>query len=281
MILVVKDMKYRVAGRVLKGTSVTHYLLIREDGKQDIVSRDRAIWLISNGLIENMRIQVLSDSDIIIRGKGVNLNNLPVYDKDKLTGKASVETLYKINRRIMRGARCIGYEVVTSDNKVLKLSKDDVYKLSNNRLVTNAEVKTLTENGVKKQIIRGVGCNLLNLDVIILSENNRVIDKNSKTKEVTLRTILMKNDGLLENTKTKEIQKFKSGDFLVVGVSGNIVVISKEKIINEFIVDKSTNIATCDSILDNIEKYTIRVYGGSKIEINKDKIKKWTIIRKK
>ena len=131
---------YSVTGRYMDGQKLIGYHLVGEDGSQAQVSKEQVIWLIGKGAISNMRLQIGTNKEIIIRGKGVNLNNLPVFDQGKqqfrntdasqaaANSKVSVARSnvsdanpmgqYKILKRIMYKNNCLGYEVVDHSGKV-------------------------------------------------------------------------------------------------------------------------------------------------------------------
>ena len=71
---------YSVTGRYMDGQKLVAYHLVGEDGSQAQEGKERVIWLIGKGVITNMRLQSGTNGEVIIRGKGVNLNNLPVFD---------------------------------------------------------------------------------------------------------------------------------------------------------------------------------------------------------
>ena len=74
---------YNVTGRYMDGQRLVAYHLVGEDGSQAKEPKERVIILIQQGLISNMRLQVGANGEAIIRGKKINLNNLPVYDEGK------------------------------------------------------------------------------------------------------------------------------------------------------------------------------------------------------
>ena len=117
---------YRVVGRYMDGKEILGYHFIGSDNSDIQLNKERTIYMIGKGLIENMRIQTVN-GEIIIRGKGINLNKLPVYDEGKNeyrnTGASRVAASssvhgkntsirnnmaqYKVTKRIMQKNNCI------------------------------------------------------------------------------------------------------------------------------------------------------------------------------
>ena len=118
---------YRVVGRYMRGKETTGYHFIGSDDSSVQLNKERTIYMIGKGLIENMRIQTDGD-EIVIRGKGINLLSLPVYDESKqdfrnnsasqLVANSNVQpkntsinnnmAQYTIIKRIMSKNNCIG-----------------------------------------------------------------------------------------------------------------------------------------------------------------------------
>ena len=83
--MLANNMKYKATGRYMDGKNLIgyHIVAIDDESIQARETRDRIIYLTSRGCIVNMRLQKDDKGDIIIRGKGTNLNNLPVFDIGK------------------------------------------------------------------------------------------------------------------------------------------------------------------------------------------------------
>ena len=140
-----KNEVYRVTGRYMSGSEVDSYHLVSNTGKVLIANKAKAILLISRGLVENMRVQY-SGADVIIRGKGVNLNTLPIFDLNKeafrnngampqvgstsKTAKQNPLSQYKITKRIMYKTSCIGYMLIDTTGHERKVTKAQAHKLA-------------------------------------------------------------------------------------------------------------------------------------------------------
>ena len=106
---------YNVTGRYMSGTEVTAYHLVDNNGGYIVASKEKTIYLAGRNLINNMRVQTSGD-DVIIRGRGINLNQLPVYDTNKSTYRNTQNTssnytnlsMLKITKRVMYKNSCVG-----------------------------------------------------------------------------------------------------------------------------------------------------------------------------
>ena len=132
---------FNVTGRYMDGPQVVGYQLVGTDGSQLQVNNDRVIYMIGRGEIENMRIQY-SNGNVIPRGKGINLQKLPIFDVNKnsfrgneaqqkaasMTNKSDFNTMGQqtITKRIMRGRRVEGYVLTDFQGKEKKLPRSKV-----------------------------------------------------------------------------------------------------------------------------------------------------------
>lgn len=294
---------YRVTGRYMDGQKIVGYHLVGEDGSQAQETKDRVIYLIGKGLISNMRIQIGSDKEIIIRGKGINLNNLPVFDSGKnqfrhngvsqqaantnvSTTKSSVSDAnpmgqYEIVKRIMMKNKCLGYEVQDRSGHVSRKKREEVIKLATQKLLSNAVAQRYTkpEDGSVAIILRGVGCDLAKLPILIVDDNGKIVDPLTDKSSVTIRGAYMKHSGMLRDTESNTHTNFKCGDFIICGINGKISIKSKEQIAQEYKQDTSTNIAVCDDYLTSIGSYYIEIFGSKTVQVTPAMIKKWTILK--
>lgn len=151
-----RSITYKVAWLIKKGTQTFGYHLIGQNGDEKDITDTYAAVMISRGLIENMSIQQ-NGNDIIIRGKGVNLKRLPVYDlntnqfRDK-DGQVLQEmnNAYKnanqnldqisIIKRILNGRSCIGYICQDNQNRTKQFTRDQVIQLALENHIKNVRV---------------------------------------------------------------------------------------------------------------------------------------------
>ena len=294
---------YRVTGRYMDGQKIVGYHLVGEDESQSQESKDRVIWLIGRGIITNMRVQVGADGEVIIRGKGVNLNNLPVYDlvKDKYrntsvsqeAANSNVPTSkydnsaagqmgqYKIVRRIMLKNKCLGYEVQDYTGTVTRKKRSQVLNLATQRLISNAIVQKYQKSpeSAPELVLRGVGCDLSKLPVLIMGEDGKIIDPSSKDTKLTVRAVYMKHSGILYDTSLNKKMPFKAGDFIIYNANSAIDIVSADDIKREYDIDKKLNYAVCDDYLSMAKKYYIEVFGSKPIQLTEQMIKKWVVLK--
>lgn len=298
--------KYRVTGRYMDGKNLVGYHIVAVDDEsiQSRETRDRIIYLIGHGNIVNMRTQRDENGNIIIRGKETNLNNLPVYDigKDKYRNTdisqqaanshvnvskkieyANAMGQYRITKRVMFKNNCIGYEIVDYSGKTYRKNRDTIIKLASQRLIANATVQRYNEPGKAETrfIIRGADCDLSKLPILISDEKGNITDPKVNSKGLNIRVAFMKNSGILrENTTGRDI-KFKAGDFIVCNADGSLAIVSKEDLANRCTKDSEASSAICDNYLNNVNSYSIEIFGMKPVPMSPKMIKNWVIMRNK
>lgn len=291
---------YRVTGRYMEGQKLIGYHLVGEDGSQAQETKERVIWLIGKGIISNMRVQLGADREIIIRGKGINLNKLPVFDQAKQqfrnneisqsaanskvnVNRSQVDSInqmgqYTITRRIMYKNQCLGYEVVDYSGRKSRMSKAQINNLAIQKLISNAIAhKTFSsETGEARVVLRGVGIELRNLPYLIVTDNGQVIDPSTETK-TSVRSAYLKQSGMLKNNSTGEVVPFRAGDYAVCGVNGNITIKGKLDMEKSYSKGSELSSAICDDyIIDN--QYSIELFGAKPVGITSNMIKSWVIL---
>lgn len=187
--LTTNGIKYSVVGRYMRGSTVSGYHLVGDDGSQAQVTKNQLIRLVDQGFVGNCRVQMCNDSPLL-RGKGIKLNDLPVYDenKQKLKGAESINGVKPrtndpnavfgqlvIKKRIMYGSSCIGYVVANVANIEKRLSRAKVIELAAERQIGNARIQRDND----KILLRGVGIALDKLPVIYVDSNGKDIDKSA------------------------------------------------------------------------------------------------------
>lgn len=294
---------YRVTGRYMDGQKVIGYHLVGEDGSQAQESRDRVIWLIGKGVITNMRVQLGADGEAILRGKGINLNNLPVYDpnKDKYRNtessqqaansgvsvrKSSVAGVspmgqYTITHRIMIKNKCLGYQLIDYSGAVTRKKRDEVIKLAIQKLISNAVVQRYTKPETNKPelILRGVNCELSKLPILVVSDNGKIVDPTKNKDGFTVRSAYMKHSGIIHDTVNNIRIPFKAGDFVICEANGAIII--KDRLSVEKLYKKDTESAQafCDDYLDTASNCYIELFGSKPIQLTKAMIKSWIILK--
>lgn len=294
---------YRVTGRYMDGQKVIGYHLVGEDGSQAQESRDRVIWLIGKGVITNMRVQLGADGEAILRGKGINLNNLPVYDpnKDKYRNtessqqaansgvsvrKSSVAGVspmgqYTITHRIMIKNKCLGYQLIDYSGAVTRKKRDEVIKLAIQKLISNAVVQRYTKPETNKPelILRGVNCELSKLPILVVSDNGKIVDPTKNKDGFTVRSAYMKHSGIIHDTVNNIRIPFKAGDFIICEANGAIII--KDRLSVEKLYKKDTESAQafCDDYLDTASNCYIELFGSKPIQLTKTMIKSWIILK--
>lgn len=299
------NIMYNVTGRYMDGQKILAYHLVGEDGSQACETKERIIYLIGKGIIANMRTQKGPDGKLIIRGKGINLNTLPVYDNNKnkyrdnglsqaaqnsqvsiaksTTPNISQMGQYRIVRRIMFKKRCLGYEVQDYSNSVKRFSREKVIDLAIQKLISNAVANKVTikdENGQPKiqVVLRGVGCNLNDLPMLLCDSKGNIIDPSKNMDKLAVRGSKIKRSGIIKDNQSNKTIQFRAGDFIICDPSGSICVKPEVDIVGRYDVANQNEHAVCDDYLDNTIKYSIEIFGGKPIQMNPNIVKGWTVM---
>lgn len=293
---------YSVVGRYMDGQKVIGYHLVGEDGSQAQESKERVIRLINKGTITNMRIQVGTDKEPILRGKGINLNNLPVYDQGKQqfrkTGisqtvvNSAVNVNKKIDginpmgqcrilRRVMYKTQCLGYEIQYYSGEIKRKSRQQVINLAVERLISNAVAQKCTRPGsnTPEIILRGVGCDLKKLPILIVNEQGKIVDPLADKSKLTVRSVYLKHAGVLRNKMNGKDKQFNAGDFIICNPDGSMDIQSRDYVNKVYKQDHERNNAICDDYLNNASSYCIEMFGGKPIDLSEKMIKSWAILK--
>lgn len=192
------NLKYRITGRYMDGASVVAYHITGSNGDERRVSREMLTYYIGRNMVINAKCQPGTEGQIIIRGVGMNLNDLPVMNIRTGEVKAShggrsldsviqrngaKKSQFEIISRIYNGNKNIGYVLRSSNGTERKLDRDTVLKLASNGMISNAQ----TSRDGEELILRGVGCQLDTLPRINLSTGAsrgiEVVDDRQPVKE--------------------------------------------------------------------------------------------------
>lgn len=295
---------YNVTGRYMDGQRLVAYHLVGEDGSQAKEPKERVIILIQQGLISNMRLQVGANGEAIIRGKKINLNNLPVYDEGKQqfrhddisqsaanssvsVKKSTVDNAnpmgqYRILKRIMMKNKCLGYEIQDMSGKITRKKRDDVVKLATQKLIGNAVANRYNgEDGKLHIVLRGVDCDLAKLPMLIVNEQGKIVDPTKDDSAITVRCAYMKHGGTIHDIIRKRDINFKFGEYIICGINGDIAIKSKEEVAKIYSIDKVSQSAICDDYLDNVKNYYIEIFGSKTVQMTPNMVMSWAIMKPK
>lgn len=294
---------YSATGRYMDGQRVTGYHLVGNDGSQHPVSKERVIYLIGKGLVTNLRIQVGADNEVIIRGKGVNLNTLPVFDQNKqqfrnneasqsaanskvsvkksTVANASTMGQYKIVKRIMFKNSCLGYELKNYGGETIRMERKKVIDLAIQKLISNAVVRKSLKDGetAPTLILRGVDCDLSKLPILIVTDNGKIIDPAVEVSGLTVRSAYMKHSGIVRDNANNRTITFKAGDFIICGANGEIKIVNRLDVEKDYTKDTNSGSATCDNYLNMLSSYSIEIFGSKPVQLTQQMIKSWVILK--
>jgi len=266
---------YRVTGRYInEKNKVIAYRLSGEDGSQVKESRERVILLVGKGLIINMKTQINPDGGVLLRGRGINLNKVPICTDDE-----DDSLKYRISRRILYQSICVGYEIKDTEDRVYRLSRNDVLDLAVRRLVSNVEVNKFKDSntGNIELVLKGKGININELSYLTVDDNGVIVDPNIEIN-ITIRSAKMRGNGFIKDNITQEVITFKAGDFIVCNATGDIEIMTRDKIESKYTTDKDSRSAIGDSYLDD-DRYTLEIYGKRSVNIDHNLISNWAILR--
>jgi hypothetical protein len=293
---------YKATGRYMDGQKVIGYHLVGEDGSQSQENKERVKYLIKSGIIVNMRLQTGENGEEIIRGKGVNLNNLPVFDLGKQTFRndsasqsaatskvpvkkspvADVNLMgqYKLTKRIMLNGKCIGYEIQDYSGATQRKDINTIKQLAYQRLINNAVTNKYTnESGETVVKLRGVGGDLANLPILIVNEQGKIVDPSVGHTSFSVRAAYMKHSGLIVDTTTNRSLQFRTGDFIVCEADGRLSIKSRQEMEATYRRDTESSSAVCDDYFVRSNRYSVEIFGGAKVVLNASMIKSWAIFK--
>lgn len=284
---------YRVTGKYMTGSEIVAYHLVGSNGEELDVRKDKAILMISRGLIENLRVQYSND-DVIIRGKGVNLNTLPIYDlkkeqfrgtnvpesgQTKKTSAVNPMSQYKITKRIMYKTSCVGYAIKDASGREANLNRQKTIDFALKGLIVNAEAQKFTKEGSTEStlVLRGIGCNLKSLPIILVDMNGNVVDTTKNSQSVLVRATQSRKAGIIYNEATHERKTFSVGDYIVCMPNGALQIMPYN-MAKEHMRKSDSDSAICDTYLEGLKDFSIEFLGQSKQRLNPQVILKWPIV---
>lgn len=167
-----KRIEYQIVGRYMDGKEVTAYhLQSLSTGKAGRYTREQVVYLVGRGQITNCEGQIYQDK-VILRGKGVSLESLPVKQEDGALSKtdslgkirkgasaADAMTQVMIVGTLVRGRNVLGYVVENAGGGQHQVKRDVLLDLASKGKVGNA--RTQTYKGTV--ILKGIGCDLTKL----------------------------------------------------------------------------------------------------------------------
>lgn len=177
-----KRIEYQIVGRYMSGKEVTGYHLQSiETGKSGKYTRDQVAFLVGRDQITNCTAQLYQDK-VLLRGKGMSLEDLPVQYEDgdtrnteqlgrikKGTSTSQAMEQFLIVGTIKSGRNTVGYVLQNAGCGIKKFKRQQVIELAQQGKIGNARVQMYQG----KPLLRGIDCNLDELP----SENINVAEK--------------------------------------------------------------------------------------------------------
>lgn len=213
----------RAVGRIMEGTKVIGYRMIRSDGKKIDMSRTATINDINMSRVENMRVIKGANGDIVIRGYGVNLLNLPVV-------KVENNDKYVIERIIVKDGKIVGYMATNGNNKKMLKCRDAVELITDNK-IKGAELVKNTQNG-KIFIIPKKDSTDFRKNAVMILEGNKVIDPIKNKSYMTLRARQFRVGGVFNDRERNITMRLEDNGFIVCLPDQRVEVLT-EKEFNE------------------------------------------------
>lgn len=164
-----KRIEYQIVGRYMSGKSVTGYHLQSIDsGKSGRYTKEQVCFLVGRDQITNCTGQIYQDT-ILLRGKGMSLDDLPVQYEDgdtrnmdkvgkvrRCTDTASAMEQFLIVGTIKAGRNTVGYVIQNAGCGIKRVKRQQVLELAAAGKIGNARI----QNYQGRTLLRGVGCNL-------------------------------------------------------------------------------------------------------------------------
>lgn len=285
-------MTYEVVARYMDGTSVVGYRFRNSMGQESDANTALTMQLINAGLVTNMRLRNNKDPETgrtttDIRGKGINLLNLPRYDVNKAKfnepskPNRKIHAKYRITKRIVvPKIGCVGYAIADSSGREVNISLDKALELCKSALISNAAERKVPVNNEKneyRQIIVGIGESLQSLPTIYIDSNGNKIDTTKKNQVYTLRAARMKRGGIVYNEAKGTKDSFSLGDYLLITPNGSLKIMKAKDIANKIRRSQNSR-AICDDNLDNLYNFSVELYGDPKVVIQKQMALRWAIV---
>lgn len=282
------DKIYTVVGKYIENGEVTGYKFKCSDGTDMYADITRTTYLIYNGKIVNMRIQPGNDNKPIIRGKGINLNNLPVLDKNDIPKDKNLKKdnehgrIYTITKRMVYKDVCIGYVLEDDNGKAYRKSKNDVNNLAIGRRISNATArKWLDSNNKPRVLLRGIGVDINTLPIVYVDSSGKVIDTTRITDSTTFRILKTAKGGILYHNNDN-IGVFRAGDYIIFDIKGDMHVESKSSFQSKAEIVDGARESTCDFIVRRAPEYSIEIFGMKKVRVSsQDILDNWGIAKMK
>lgn len=216
--------EYQIVGRYMAGREVTAYHLVSDNGKSGKYSREQVVFLAGRGQITNCSGQ-LGNDNVILRGVGISLEELPVQKEDGTMSKTGnvghirrgassedVMTQVLIIGTITQGRQTVGYTLRNSGGATKDIPRNEVFALAKQGKIGNARVQS--SNG--KYILRGVGCNLNELPSKMLpvpqgqnTTSRRLVRQHQKVEQVATKNVSQVPVKQATNNTNKNVRLYK------------------------------------------------------------------------
>ena len=165
--------KYILLAKEIKASLKIKYIISDYDGNIRKISEEDTIDLAKNGKLANCTF------DEGLKGLGMSLRHLPTYDKNTgVNYRDSKEQeiidsvleyrqskLFTINKRIMIGKQCIGYELQNSSGQTSKFKRSTVISMIHLGYIPSVSYQYYTNT----HFIKGIGFNVNKLESITLN----------------------------------------------------------------------------------------------------------------
>lgn len=164
-----KRTMYQIVGRYMDGKEAVAYQLQSIDSdKSAQFTREQVCYLVGRDQVTNCEGQ-LYNGKVLLRGKGVNFDNLPTKQIDgefknteslgRIRKDATAEQVmnqFMLIGTMKQGNNTIGYIVKNAGNATKRLSRAKILELAEQGRIGNARVQRY--NG--QLLLRGVNCNI-------------------------------------------------------------------------------------------------------------------------
>lgn len=185
-----KKTEYQIVGRYMSGKSVVGYhLQSLETGKSGRFTKEQVYYLVGNDQVTNCTGQIYKD-DVLLRGKGISLDELPVKYEDgdmknteqlgkikKGTNAADAMEQLMITKVIKNGRKVEKVVLSNSGGGNTEVTYPELIEMAKAGKIGNARVQQYQG----KDILRGVGVNLNEIPTEQINNTASDIVTNSST----------------------------------------------------------------------------------------------------
>lgn len=275
---------YKAIARVQNNNRTEAFLFELDNSRLEYENYRRARKLIELGLVSNLVLKEITPENgekyTQIRGYGCNLTKMPTFkSRNELLANYRniiIPNEYRIKGVVVLNGNVVGYKILNMENKQDSklITAKTAFGLMESALLTNCKLDN------NRRIVC-TDCDMSKLPVFIMDcKTGAISSEESINKATLIRHSVLKSNGILRNTKTKQSIQFKALDYLVVTPNGSLTIIKNPDFKKLFKVIPDRSYATCDAYLGNTNIYSIEFFGRTPQSLSAEFIKTLAVAEK-